>query len=145
MSTTDNKFNTIAKKQAKKKPAPLSLRLTFEERTRLEELAGDEPLGSYIKRKVFDGQGTSNKRARSKLRRPIKDDASLAKLLALLGGSRITNNLNQLANEQRNKVFGLNISNQANPSRTPILSATIAPFAPLIGTTFRLPGSGMNG
>lgn len=97
MSTTDNKFNAIAKKQAKKKPAPFSLRLTFEERTRLEELAGDEPLGSYIKRKVFDGKGTSNKRARSKLRRPIKDDASLAKLLALLGGSRIANNLNQLA------------------------------------------------
>ncbi|WP_282128461.1 hypothetical protein [Roseobacter litoralis] len=97
MSTTDNKLNAIAKKQAKKKPAPFSLRLTFEERTRLEELAGDEPLGSYIKRKVFDGQGTSNKRARSKLRRPIKDDASLAKLLALLGSSRTANNLNQLA------------------------------------------------
>lgn len=97
MSTTDNKFNAIAEKRTKKKPAPFSLRLTFEERTRLEELAGDEPLGSYIKRKVFDGQGTSNKRARSKLRRPIKDDASLAKLLALLGGSRIANNLNQLA------------------------------------------------
>lgn len=97
MSTTDNKFNAIAKKRQKKKPAPFSLRLTFEERTRLEELAGDEPLGSYIKRKVFDGQGMSNKRARSKLRRPIKDDASLAKLLALLGGSRIANNLNQLA------------------------------------------------
>ncbi|MGJ8530432.1 plasmid mobilization relaxosome protein MobC [Maritalea sp.] len=97
MSTTDNKFNAIAKKRAKKKPAPFSLCLTFDERTRLEELAGDEPLGSYIKRQVFDGQGTSNKRARSKLRRPIKDDASLAKLLALLGGSRIANNLNQLA------------------------------------------------
>ena len=45
----------------------------------------------------------------------------------------------------RNKVFGLNISNQENPSRTPILSGTIAPFAPLIETAFRLPGSGMNG
>ena len=97
MSTSDNDFNPVARKKAKKKLPPFSLRLTFEERTRLEELAGDEPLGSYIKRKVFDGQGTSKKRARSKLRRPIKDDASLAKLLALLGGSRIANNLNQLA------------------------------------------------
>lgn len=97
MSTSDNSFNAIAGKQSKKKPAPFSLRLTFEERSRLEELAGDEPLGSYIKRKLFDGHGASHKRARSKLRRPVKDDASLAKVLALLGSSRIANNLNQLA------------------------------------------------
>lgn len=97
MSTSGNSFNAIAGKRAKKKPAPFSLRLTFEERSRLEELAGDEPLGSYIKRKLFDGNGASHKRARSKLRRPVKDDASLAKVLALLGSSRIANNLNQLA------------------------------------------------
>lgn len=56
MSTTDNKFNAITKKRAKEKPAPFSLRLTFEERTRLEELADDKPLGSYIKRKVLTGK-----------------------------------------------------------------------------------------
>ena len=97
MSTSDNSFNAIAGKQAKKKPAPFSLRLTFEERSRLEALAGDEPLGSYIKRKRFDENGASHKRARSKHRRPVKDNKSLAKVLALLGSSRIANNLNQLA------------------------------------------------
>lgn len=80
-----------------KKPPPFSLRLTFEERARLEELAGDEPLGSYIKRKVFDGKGTGTKRARSRIRRPIKDEQKLAHVLAMLGQSRIANNLNQLA------------------------------------------------
>ena len=30
------------------KTPPFSLRLTFEERARLEELAGDMPLGAYI-------------------------------------------------------------------------------------------------
>ena len=80
-----------------KKPPPFSLRLTFEERSRLEQLAGDEPLGTYIKRKVFNGKGTGTKRARSRVRRPIKDEASLARLLAMLGQSRIANNPNQLA------------------------------------------------
>lgn len=61
MSTSGNSFSAIAGNQAKKKLAPFSLRLTFEERSRLEELAGDEPLGSYIKRKLFDGRGASHK------------------------------------------------------------------------------------
>ena len=79
-----------------KKPPPFSLRLTFDERARLEELAGNEPLGTYIKRKVFDGKGAGTKRARSR-RRPIKDEQRLAQVLAMLGQSRIANNLNQLA------------------------------------------------
>lgn len=81
----------------KKKPPPFSLRLTFEERARLEELAGNEPLGSYIKRKVFNGKGTGKRRSRSRQRRPIKDEQKLAQVLAMLGQSRIANNLNQLA------------------------------------------------
>ncbi|WBQ11224.1 MobC family plasmid mobilization relaxosome protein [Hyphomonadaceae bacterium ML37] len=80
-----------------KKLPPFSLRLTFEERARLEELAGDMPLGSYIKDRVFNEDGTATRRARKRLRRPVKDKQSLAKLLGMLGQSRIANNLNQLA------------------------------------------------
>ena len=76
---------------------PFSLRLTFEERARLEQLAGDEPLGAYIKRKVFDGKGAGTKRALSRTRKPIKDEQKLAHVLAMLGQSRLANNLNQLA------------------------------------------------
>jgi phosphoglycerate dehydrogenase-like enzyme len=72
---------------------PFSLRLTFEERARLEELAGDMPLGSYIKEKLFDRP----LRKRARLRRPVKNEQSLAKLLGMLGQSRIANNLNQIA------------------------------------------------
>ncbi len=81
----------------KKKQPPFSLRLTFEERARLEELAGDMPLGAYIKRKVFNGKNLGTKRTRSRTRRPIKDEQKLAHVLAMLGQSRIANNLNQLA------------------------------------------------
>jgi len=80
-----------------KKPPPFSLRLTFEERSRLEELAGDEPLGSFIKRRVFNEKGSGTRRSRSRVRRPIKDEQKLAHVLAMLGQSRLANNLNQLA------------------------------------------------
>ena len=97
MSTSDRNNRGLGTSRRSKKPPPFSLRLTFEERARLEELAGNEPLGSYIKRKVFDGKGAGTKRARSRKRRPIKDEQRLAQVLAMLGQSRIANNLNQLA------------------------------------------------
>lgn len=34
-------------------PTPFSLRLTFEERAALEQEAGDEPLGAYIRKKLL--------------------------------------------------------------------------------------------
>lgn len=80
-----------------KSTPPFSLRLTFEERARLEELAGDEPLGSYIRKQIFDSDGRGPRRQRRKSRRPVQDEQKLAKVLAMLGQSRIANNLNQLA------------------------------------------------
>ncbi|WP_380996985.1 plasmid mobilization relaxosome protein MobC [Sedimentitalea sp. HM32M-2] len=97
MSTSDRNNRGLGTSQRSKKQPPFSLRLTFEERARLEELAGNEPLGSYFKRKVFDGKGAGLRRARSRTRRPIKDEQRLAQVLAMLGQSRIANNLNQLA------------------------------------------------
>lgn len=97
MNTSENNTNRLGGSKGSKKLPPFSLRLTFEERARLEELAGDEPLGSYIKRKVFNGKGAGSKRGRSRVRRPIEDEQKLAHVLAILGQSRIANNLNQLA------------------------------------------------
>lgn len=73
---------------------PFSLRLTAEERARLEQEAGDMPLGAYIRSLAFRDD-ISRKRTRSK--RPVKDHQTLAQVLAALGTSRIPNNLNQLA------------------------------------------------
>ncbi|MCL4678054.1 MAG: hypothetical protein KJ017_05595 [Alphaproteobacteria bacterium] len=75
-------------------PWPFSIRLTFEERAHLLGAAGDMPLGSYI-RKVLLQESASYKRRR--VRRPVKDDQALAKLLAELGRSHLANNMNQLA------------------------------------------------
>lgn len=77
------------------KPAPFSLRLTFEERAALENAAGNFLLGTCINLKTVDGrplqlQGQG-------MRRPVQDPEALAQILALLGRARLANNLNQLA------------------------------------------------
>ena len=74
-------------------PSPFSLRLTFEERAQLERDAEGQPLGSYIRDCILDP-----KTARLHKRRgPVKDRKALASVLAMLGQSRLANNLNQLA------------------------------------------------
>jgi hypothetical protein len=73
---------------------PFSLRLTFEERARLEQEAGDQPIGAYIRGKLFDGKTTKPRRRH---KRPVKDHQALGKLLGELGKARLANNLNQLA------------------------------------------------
>lgn len=72
---------------------PFSLRLSLEERLRLEQDAGDLPLGAYIRSRLFNAP-TPRKR---RLKRPVKDHELLAQLLTKFGASRIANNLNQLA------------------------------------------------
>ena len=73
---------------------PFSLRLTFEERARLERNAGNMPLGSYIKSLLFADDAPKYRKRRMV---PEIDEKALAELLACLGSSRIANNLNQLA------------------------------------------------
>jgi hypothetical protein len=74
---------------------PFSLRLTFEERARLEREAGEMPLGAYIRSRLFD-EPASDRPLRQR-KRPVKDHQVLGQLLGELGRSRIANNLNQLA------------------------------------------------
>lgn len=77
-----------------KRPAPFSLRLSFEERAQLEEAAAGMPLGTFIREKLLGGDLTPR---RTRGRNPVKDHAALAKVLGALGQSRLSSNLNQLA------------------------------------------------
>lgn len=72
---------------------PFSLRLTVEERKRLDELAGNQPLGSYIRDRLL-GEHTEKRR---KIKKPKPDTAMLAMVLSELGQSRLASNINQLA------------------------------------------------
>jgi len=78
-------------------PTPFSLRLTFDERAALEQSAGSRPLGAYIRSKLFSGAEKPRK-ARTRTRKPLKDEKALSELLGKLGESRrLASNLNQLA------------------------------------------------
>ena len=82
-----------ASKPRKKRPAPFSIRLSEEERARLAMEAAGAPLGAYIKAKVLGMPPVRLRRTGLS----IQDRTALAQLLALLGKSRLANNLNQLA------------------------------------------------
>ena len=73
---------------------PFSLRLTFEERAKLERDAAGMALGAYIRSRLLDPE-TVAPRKRGKF--PVKDHQALAQVLGLLGQSRLANNVNQLA------------------------------------------------
>ncbi|MDF2365644.1 hypothetical protein [Sneathiella sp.] len=92
--TSSREFNRIAAGKTAKYPPPFSLRLTYEERARLECDAAGRTLSAYIREKLF---GDTVSRRRVKGRNPIKDHEALGRVLGALGGSRLSSNLNQLA------------------------------------------------
>lgn len=81
-------------KRGSKQPNPFSLRLTFEERARLETAANGISLGAYIRAVLFDGD---LRKVRRRSIAPVKDHEILGRALAALGQSRLSSNLNQLA------------------------------------------------
>lgn len=77
-------------------PSPVSVRFTPEERELLEKAAKGRSLSSFIRDQVLAENAT-----RRKIRNlmPVEDEQELARVLGLLGQSRIANNLNQLAKD----------------------------------------------
>lgn len=73
---------------------PFSLRLSADERARLIGEAAGIPLGTYIKTKLL-GDASPPRVRRSGV--SIEDRKALAQVLAVLGRSRLSSNLNQLA------------------------------------------------
>lgn len=79
---------------ARIRSAPFSLRLTPEDRLRLERDAAGMSMASYIRWRLFDPDRPP---PRHRGKAPVKDHQALSHALALLGQSRIAGNLNQLA------------------------------------------------
>jgi hypothetical protein len=80
-------------KRKRRYTPPFSLRLTVEERKRLDEMSDNQPLGSYIRDRLF-GEKADKRR---KVKKPKPDTAMLAMVLSELGQSRLASNINQLA------------------------------------------------
>ena len=95
-------------KGAKEKPAkrtaisPVTLRLTPDERERLEELSAGMTLSAYIQACVFAKEET---RRKSRPKDIVADNKAAAEALALLGQSRIASNLNQLGFAQAKYTY----------------------------------------
>ena len=77
-----------AKAKAKKRPSPLSLRLTEDQRAELERRAGRKPLGGYVKECLFQPTGAPRKACAAVS--PVKDHQALARVLRALGSSELT-------------------------------------------------------
>jgi hypothetical protein len=94
-------FNLAAspayRKLRKKRPAPFSLRLSQDERARLAMEAAGAPLGAYIKAKLLDGPPPVVPRQARASGLPMRDRQAFAQALGLLGKSRLSSNLNQIA------------------------------------------------
>lgn len=73
--------------------SPFSIRFSEEERSYLEQLAGNRPLGAYIRGELL-GEKAQKRRT---TRKPAIEDGQYAALLAALGQSHLSSNLNQLA------------------------------------------------
>ncbi|WP_282078888.1 plasmid mobilization protein [Epibacterium ulvae] len=85
---------TKTKASKRRELSPLTLRLTVEERARLEELAAGMTLSAYVRACVFA------EKERLRATRPadaMAEKKALAEVMGLLGHSRIASNLNQLA------------------------------------------------
>ena len=86
----------VVSKESKPSKSPITLRVTNEERDRLKSLAAGMSVSAYIRKCIFTGDATRRKR---QSHMPVKDQEAMARALALLGASRIANNLNQLAHQ----------------------------------------------
>lgn len=78
----------------KRRAPPYSLRLSSADRERLERDRGLMSLAAYIRWRLFDPDRPP---PRHRGTAPVKDQYALSSLLAQLGQSRLSNNLNQLA------------------------------------------------
>lgn len=88
------KNGTVAKTKPRKRLAPVSLRLSVDERAELERVADGRSLNSYIKGRIF---GADGKARRDRRALPVRDHAALAQALGLLGAMELASSLRDLS------------------------------------------------
>ena len=81
------------RKSTSQESVPLSIRFSRDERTQLEKLAGNRTLSGYVRECVLSEASPRGRHAR----KPTKEDVALARLLAMLGQSRLAERLSRLA------------------------------------------------
>jgi hypothetical protein len=100
--------------RAAPRPAPFSLRLTDGERERLLRDAGNMPVASYIKSRVFADDAPTYSRRRKP---PVLDAVLLAQVLACIGRSGIARSLHDLSAAANSGSLHLDIETRAALTR----------------------------
>jgi len=115
--------------RTKKVYSPFSIRFSEEERSYLEQLAGNRPLGAYIRERLLEKKAEK----RRVLRKPSIEDEQYAALLAALGQSRLSSSLNQLAKQANTGTLDIseNIEQQLQDAYHTILAMREALFIAL--------------
>lgn len=104
----------------RKRPSPLSVRVTDEEKERLEELAGEQSLNAYIRSRILG--------ERSKRNAPHRE--TLARMLAELGESEIGPSLRTLARSA--EIGALILDNETRENLNTALCAVMVMRGTLI-------------
>ena len=86
--------NNTSTATRRRRPSPVSVRFSSEERAELERLAEGRSLNSYIKSRVF---GSDRKARRDRRELPVRDHAALAQALGLLGAMDLAGSLRELS------------------------------------------------
>ena len=98
-----NQASNAAKKENQKRTAPLSLRLTSEQRAELEQLAGGRSLGGYIKDQLF--KGSTKPRSFPARSVAVEDRKLLAQVLRALGSANIIKTIGKLRAADDNRLL----------------------------------------
>lgn len=100
LSEAFNRQSDLKQKPAyRKRPAPVSVRFSFEEREQLKKDAKGQSLNSYIKSRVFD---EAIPRKRKYNANPVSDMQLLAQTLSALGQTEVFKNLNTIIEQLEN-------------------------------------------
>ena len=86
-----------SRRRVKKHPAPYSIRFDDEERAQLNRDADGKSWAAYIRSVLFPDKHQPKTRQTRKRRQPEVDETLVAQILGVLGQSRLSSNLNQIA------------------------------------------------
>lgn len=90
------------KNSTKTATSPFSLRLTFDERAKLDTMAKGKPLGLFIRTKLFEGSTFKSRDLKA------ENNRANAQILGLLGQSEFTKNVTELASAARSGSLDIN-------------------------------------
>lgn len=82
-------------REKKQKTVPLSIRVTSEEKARLEAMAGAQALSAYVRQRLLgeDAAAARPKRYRKKPQAPGIDHVEVARLLGMFGRSELATSI----------------------------------------------------